>query len=931
MGGFPIPVDSMQRLSFPLLLVLSSSLLALIFVLIGVSFWQHDRHELDRGLEQESAALRTSFEVALSDLEQQMLGLATMVAADPQVQSLFWQGKQALLAEGGGPGAARTAELREQLFRHVSPAWHDMQQQFGLRQLHFQFGPGSLSYLRVHTPERFGDRMDGLRHIIEDVNRDQQPRSGFETGRIYSGMRGVVPVWHTDEEGRREYIGALEAGTAFEVQLSRLDELIGAGFAVVLRREHIEDAVWEDFRALSGPRAEKGCQCYLEAYSRDQVKDWMQAAIMTPLDIGETRTELLEWEGVTWHLTRFPLGDYLGKIQPERRHVGSVLIWRDKTQAMAAWHSHQWKTQLALFIAYLFTQGGLLWVLKVSRVTLQQRIDTAVAALQDNERMLHRAQTVAHMGSWELETANGKLIWSPETRQIFGLGADEAADYDLFLSFIHPEDRHHVDAAWQAALQGAPYDIEHRIVVNGETRWVREMAELAVTNDGRLLSVLGTVQDITDIKQMELELRRSEERYRTTLVAVKDGLWEWHVPSGQVEWDARCYEMLGYRPNAFVVDFATWKGLIHPDDIDEAFSEVERQLAVGETFVVEFRYRHAEKGWIWTQGRGKVIEWQSGKPLRVVGTHSDISARKQAELALQQTGARLSTVIENFYGGILLEDEHRHILLTNQTFCDLFAIPYPPETLKGVDCSGSAEQAMGLFAKPERFVQRIDTILQQREAVVGEEITMADGRALERDYLPIVSDGRFLGHLWVYRDITERKEREQELRRLATTDTLTGLPNRRYFLERLEQELSRFQRYHKPTALLMIDIDHFKRVNDTYGHAAGDEVLRQFADLIRQSLRKIDMAGRMGGEEFAVLLPGSDLKGARIFADRLRQRVESTACMHGAETLDYTVSIGIAVFNQQDQSSDQPLARADAGLYVAKDKGRNRVECVDEC
>ncbi len=917
----------MHRLSFPVVATLASLCLALIYAVFGALSWQHDRRELDEALLGESRALRTTFEVALADLEQQMLALAAMVAADPQVRSLLQHGKDAVAAEGGGPGGAAAAHWREALYRHVSPAWREMQQEYGLRQLHFQFGPGALSYLRVHAPEKFGDRLDGLRHIIEDVNRDQQPRSGFETGRVYSGVRGVVPVWHEAADGTRHYLGALEAGTSFDTQLGRLDRQVDAGFAVLLEQAHVEDAVWSQYRPLNGTHAEQpGCNCYLEATSRDEVRDWLADAALSRRPDDSALSQRLSRDGRDWHLTHFPLRDYRGSVDPSRPPVGAVLIWRDKTAMIAAWRHHQWLFAAMLFTAYLLTQGLLLWLLQATRRSLQQRIDTATAALRVSEDMLRRAQSVARLGSWELDVPGERLVWSDETYRIFGIAPGTRPDYAAFLACVHADDRAAVDAAWSAAQAGAPYDIEHRIVVQGETRWVRERAELRRDAQGQLLSALGTVQDITALKDIELQLRASDERYRTTFAAVEDGLWDWHLPSNKVFWDERSFRMLGYPAHAFPVDFATWQQLIHPDDLDAACAALRQPLASAAVFLAEFRYRCADDGWLWVQSRGKVVQWRDGRPLRMVGAHSDISARKRTEEALLTARARLAMVIENFPGGILLEDERGQVLLSNQTFCNLLAPGDSPETLTGSAAAAVLTRAAGQFSEPQPFAESTLRLLASREALVGEPLTMTSGRALERDCLPILDRQRFLGHLWLYRDITERTLRERELHRLATTDLLTGLPNRRHFLERLDQELARLRRFGTPAALLMLDIDHFKQVNDRHGHAMGDQALRHFASLGSASLRKIDLLGRLGGEEFAALLPGTDAAGAQLLAERLRQTIAASPCLWNGVRLEITVSIGVTLLQACDPDCDRPLARADAALYRAKQCGRNRVE-----
>lgn len=167
---------------------------------------------------------------------------------------------------------------------------------------------------------------------------------------------------------------------------------------------------------------------------------------------------------------------------------------------------------------------------------------------------------------------------------------------------------------------------------------------------------------------------------------------------------------------------------------------------------------------------------------------------------------------------------------------------------------------------------------------------------------------------------------EAQLLALATTDFLTGLANRRSFMEKMQNELARLQR--APTqgaTVMMLDLDHFKHVNDTYGHAAGDAVLRHVAQLMRDNVRKIDLCGRLGGEEFAILLPYTHLNAAQNFAERLRAVVGSSPTRVDGHTISITISIGLSALEPTDELPDRALARADEALYRAKATGRNRV------
>ncbi|PWI33835.1 hypothetical protein DI392_06435 [Vibrio albus] len=181
------------------------------------------------------------------------------------------------------------------------------------------------------------------------------------------------------------------------------------------------------------------------------------------------------------------------------------------------------------------------------------------------------------------------------------------------------------------------------------------------------------------------------------------------------------------------------------------------------------------------------------------------------------------------------------------------------------------------------------------------------------------------------RDITERKKMEKELRKLATTDFLTQLPTRRAFFDQLSIELERSHRKkNHPVAIIMLDLDHFKSINDTYGHRTGDDVLKQVANILHDEVRKVDVAGRLGGEEFGLILTGTDEEMAIHFTNRIRTRIAAASLRVGDNIITYTISIGITEIRKDDSDIDAILERADRALYQAKTLGRNRVEIYRE-
>jgi diguanylate cyclase (GGDEF)-like protein len=181
------------------------------------------------------------------------------------------------------------------------------------------------------------------------------------------------------------------------------------------------------------------------------------------------------------------------------------------------------------------------------------------------------------------------------------------------------------------------------------------------------------------------------------------------------------------------------------------------------------------------------------------------------------------------------------------------------------------------------------------------------------------------GYALIVRDITDKREAGDSVLRASACDHLTGIANRRSFFEAAELELERWRRFPRPLSVIAIDADFFKNINDTWGHPAGDDVLRHLALTLSANVREIDVVARLGGEEFAALLPSTDLEGAIRLAERFRAAVEGQRVRSGDAEIGYTVSIGVATMEAGVSGVDQLLKLADLGLYAAKKAGRNRV------
>src|SRR5471030_652749 len=301
----------------------------------------------------------------------------------------------------------------------------------------------------------------------------------------------------------------------------------------------------------------------------------------------------------------------------------------------------------------------------------------------------------------------------------------------------------------------------------------------------------------------------------------------------------------------------------------------------------------------------------------------------------------LLTIMQGIDVGVVVLDRDYRVQVWN-TFM---------ENRSGVLPSDAANQSFfTLFPQlnPEWFRKKVDsvmtlgtpafTIWEQRpylvrfksyQPITGQEDFMYQNTTM----LPLRSTNSEITHIClVIYDVTDvATNRHQlqaansELQKLSSTDRLTGLYNRGHWEEALKLEYARHCRYGNQSSLVMFDIDHFKRVNDTYGHQAGDKVIQRVAEVVREHIRDADIAGRYGGEEFAVLLPGTDKVGARVFAERLRKAVESQEVQHEGQALRCTISLGVADLSESMTDYKTLIERADQALYASKKGGRNQV------
>ncbi len=488
-----------------------------------------------------------------------------------------------------------------------------------------------------------------------------------------------------------------------------------------------------------------------------------------------------------------------------------------------------------------------------------------------------------------------------------------------YLKVVHPTDRR---TSFQTVKHLLQQDdiirIDNRFMCkDGSYRWL----SWKVCSVNKRGLIYASAHDITDSKQAEAELQEQNKDFLAFSNSVDIIIFIMDLNGSIIRVNFAAIEQLGYSEEELLGSNIF---MVHPPEDRGAAQKIISAIATGDDQSYPFPLQTKQGKYLPVESKVFKGRWSNEDVL--FGIIKDISDLKWSEkkfflaFNLNASLMAISTLREG------------RIVNVNESFCD--KLGYRRE-----EVLGRSALELGIFMNTMILEQRLRIVLEQGKIRDFEAVARTKNGA---ELIGLYSAEKFnIGEekfvLTMFTDITERRKMEAELQernqqlhdlnaRLeiqAITDSLTNLYNHRYIVECLQLEVDRAMRYHHPLTILMLDLDHFKEVNDNYGHQCGDQVLIAVAGIIKKNLREVDLAGRYGGEEFMLILPHTSLNGGLVIAERIRHQLQVSRCVNN--NLKVTISIGVAQYDRE--GIKKFIDRADEIMYQAKNNGRNRVEC----
>ena len=541
--------------------------------------------------------------------------------------------------------------------------------------------------------------------------------------------------------------------------------------------------------------------------------------------------------------------------------------------------------------------------------------------LPDAERWLSWIVDTSPLAIFASDADGVIMLWNPASERMFGWRADDVIGH---ATRVVPEACRAEAESFRRRAMGGESMTDVEVV-----RQRRDGSQVQLSfscapiydSNGKAVGILFIAVDITERKRAEKLMLRTKERLKLALDGSNLVLWDLDLTTQMVFLSGRLYGVPASSAAETEMSLDALTARLHPDDI-AAFRDAFVRTLKGQSqdFHSQHRYRTDAGEWKWVESSGKVMERDpGGQALRIIGTTRDIGERKVAEEALRANEERFRLIAENVSDLIAMDDAQGHRIYNSPSYSAMFG--------DGLLLPGT-DSFYEIHPDDRDNVRRVfqETVATGVGHRARFRFVLADGstRHIESQGSVIRgAAGAVSRVIVVSRDITDRLLSEERIWHLANYDPLTNLPNRALLSVQIEQELAYARNTRQLLAVLFIDLDNFKNVNDSLGHHAGDDLLRQFAERLRGALRTRDLVARQGGDEFIVLLPGlSDCSQVNAVCRKILE-VSRLPFQIGSQEARVSASIGVSFFPEDGSDADELLKHADTAMYSAKSEGKS--------
>ena len=609
-------------------------------------------------------------------------------------------------------------------------------------------------------------------------------------------------------------------------------------------------------------------------------------------------------------------------VLPDGARLGTLCVIDTQPRVLNEAQRGQLRDLAALAVQALLMRQSLLH----DALTARSSFEHELAAREVGLRTLYEA-TPAMLHSVDM---TGRMLMVSD-RWLTRLGYRREDVIGRRLSdFAPPHIRRHVrDVVFPALMRTGRCDhIEGQMLdADGGLVDVRVSTMVEHGSDGQPLRTLSVVEDLTTQHAVEAALRSNQERLAVATQANGIGIWELDVASGRLSWNAQMFELFGVAADAFGGLLTDWLSRVHPEDRAFAQRELDDALAGRRQLDFDFRVCLPAGAVRSVMARATVFRDARGEPVRVVGMNHDITDRKVMERELAEKHELLRVTLHSIGDAVITADAQGRVQWLNPVAERMTG--WRTEAARGLPL----EQVFCIVDEhtrepaPSPVTRCLQDTVHAGEAVhtllvsrTGETFGIEDSAAPIRD-----EDGHILGVVLVFHDVTEQRRMGHEMRYRASHDPLTGLVNRAEFERQLATALAAAQQHDSVHALMYIDLDQFKLVNDACGHAVGDQLLCKVTQLLQGCVRNSDTLARLGGDEFGVILTRCNVEQAQRVAQTICDEMEDFRFVHDGRRFRVGTSIGLVPVDRRWASTAAVMQAADASCYAAKEAGRNRV------